>query len=104
MIALAIDRDDEHGATVAVADGLAGSERGSGSAMRGAIANAFTEAAMAELVGATEEFDRELGAVRGESGFHGAIVLVAKWEEIGPHRKEECSTRETRKSEVRLQR
>ena len=101
MIALAIDADDEHGASVALAHGLAGSESGRGSAVRGAVTDALSEAAMAELVGAAEEFDGIFGVVGCESGFHGAVMLVAKWQEVGPHRKEECSIRG--KAEVRSQ-
>jgi len=98
VVALAVDADDEHGASVALADGLVGSESGRGSAVRGAVADALSEAAMAKLVGAAEEFDGVFRAVGGESRFHGAVMLVAKREEIGPHRKEECNT--PRKSEV----
>jgi hypothetical protein len=87
MIALAIDADDEHGATVAIAFGLVGSENGRSSALGRRIADALAETAMAELVGAAEEFDGEIGAVRGQSGFHGAVMLVAKGKNIGPHRK-----------------
>jgi len=87
VIALAIDGDDEHGASMALTDGLAGSEGWRGSAVRGAVADALPEAAMAELVGAAEEFDGVFGAVGGESGFHCAVVLVAEREEVGPHRK-----------------
>jgi hypothetical protein len=97
MIALAIDRDDEHGASVAVAGGLIGGEGGRNSAMRSAVTDTLAETAMAELVGAAEEFDGVFGAVRSESGLHGAVMLVAKWKKIGPHRKEECSIRESQK-------
>jgi len=101
MVALAIDADDEHGASVVLADGLIGSESGRGSAVRGAVADALAEAAMAELVGAAEEFDGVFGAVGGESGFHGAVMLVAKRKKVSPHGKEECSI--PGKSEVRSQ-
>ncbi len=87
MIALAIDANDEHGAAVTVAFRLVGSEKGRSSALRRGVADALAEAAMAELVSAAEEFDGEIGAVRGESGFHGAVMLVAKGKDVGPHRK-----------------
>jgi hypothetical protein len=40
---------------------------------------------VAEFVGATEEFDGVVGAVRGQSGFHCAVVLVAKGQNVRPH-------------------
>lgn len=87
MIALTIDADDEHGTTVTVASRLVGSENGRSSALRRGVADALAEAAMAELVGAAEEFDGEIGAVGGESRLHGAVMLVAKGKNVGPHRK-----------------
>jgi hypothetical protein len=87
VIALAIDADDEHGTAVTVAFGLIGSENGRSSTLRSRVADALAEATMAELVGAAEEFDGEIGAVGGESGFHGAVMLVAKGKDVGPHRK-----------------
>jgi hypothetical protein len=87
MIALAIDANDEHGAAVTVAFGLVAGENGRGSALRRRVPDALAEAAVAELVSATEEFDGKIGAVRGDSGFHGAVMLVAKGKDIGPHRK-----------------
>jgi len=87
MVALAIDADDEHGTTVTVAFGLVGSENGRSSALRRRVPDAFAETAMAKFVGAAEEFDGEIGAVGGESGFHGAVMLVAEGKDVGPHRK-----------------
>lgn len=85
VVALTVDRDDEHGTSVSVADGLIGGEAGWGSAMRRAVADTLSEAAMAELVGTAEEFDGVFGVVGSEGGFHGAVMLVAKREEVGPH-------------------
>jgi hypothetical protein len=87
MIALAIDADDEHGTAMTVAPGLIGREYGRSSALRSGVTNALTEAAMAELVSAAEEFDGEIGAVGSEIWLHGAVVLVAKGKNVGPHRK-----------------
>src|SRR5258708_38842569 len=64
VIALAVEADDEHGASVAVAGRLIGSEDGSVSALGSGIADALTEAAVAELVGAAKEFDGIVGIVR----------------------------------------
>jgi len=63
VIALAIETDDKHGASMTVADGLVGSDRRRLSALRGGVAEAFAEASMAELVGATKEFDGAVGTV-----------------------------------------
>ena len=87
MVALAVETDDEHGAPVALADGLVRGEDGRISALRCGVADALAEAAMAELVGAAEELDGEIGAVGSQSRLHGAVMLVAKGKEIGPHRK-----------------
>jgi hypothetical protein len=85
MVALAVEADDEHGASMAIAGGLIGSEYGSIAPLRCDIADALSETAVAEFVGATEEFDGVVGAVRGQSGFHCAVVLVAKGQNVRPH-------------------
>ena len=87
MIALAVQADDEHGTAVAFAGGLVGSESRSISALGRNLTHAFSEAAMAELVGAAEEFDGKVGIIGSESRFHGAIVLVAKGQDVRPHAK-----------------
>jgi hypothetical protein len=87
MIALAVEADDEHGASVAIAGGLVGGEDGRLSALGRGIADALAEAAMAELVSAAKEFDGIVGVVGSECGFHGAEVLVAKGQEVRPHAK-----------------
>jgi hypothetical protein len=87
MIALAINADDEHGTTVTVAFGLVGSESGGSSALRRRVADALAEAAMAKFVGAAEEFNGKIGAVGSESRLHGAVMLIAKGKNVGPHRK-----------------
>lgn len=87
VIALAIDADDEHGTTVTVAFGLVGSENGRRATLRRGVADALAETAMAELVSAAEELDGEIRAVGSESRLHGAVMLVAKGENVGPHGK-----------------
>ena len=87
VVALAIEADDEHGASVAIAGGLVGSENRGISAGWGCIANTLAEAAMAELVGAAEELDGIVGIVRSQRGLHGAEVLVAKRKDVRPHAK-----------------
>jgi len=61
---LAVEADDEHGAPVAIADGLIGGDDGSVSALGSDVTDALTEAAVAELVGAAKEFDGIVGVVR----------------------------------------
>ena len=93
MIALAVDADDEHGTAVAIALRLIAIEIGRSATLRGGVADALAEAAVAKLVGAAEEFDGEVGAVGGEGGFHGAVMLVTKGKDVSPHC-EECSIQE----------
>jgi hypothetical protein len=64
MVALAIEADDEHGASMAVAGGLVGSEHRRVPTLGRGVADAFAEAAMAELVGAAKEFNGKVGVVR----------------------------------------
>jgi len=78
VITLAVEADDEHGPAVTLAGGLVGCKNWRFSALGRGVADAFAEAAVAEFIGAAEEFDREVRVVRSESGFHGAVVLVAK--------------------------
>ena len=87
VIALAVEADDEHGASVALAGGLVGSEHGRGSALRRGVADALAEAAVAELVGAAKEFNGKVGVVGSDCGLHGAVVLVAKGQDVRPHAK-----------------
>jgi hypothetical protein len=85
LIALAVEADDEHGASMTVADGLIGSEDGRVFALGCGVADALAEAAMAEFVGATEELYGTVGAVGSQYELHGAVVLVAKWQDVLPH-------------------
>ena len=71
---------------MAITNWLIGSEDGRGSAVRGGVANALPETAVAELVGAAKELDGVVGAVGSESRLHGAVMLVAKGKDIRPHR------------------
>ena len=63
VIALAVEADDEHGASVAIAGGLVGGEDWRVSALGRGVADALAEAAVAELVGAAKEFDGIVGVV-----------------------------------------
>jgi len=87
MVTLAVEADDEHGASVAIAGRLVGSEHGRIAALGGGVADAFAEAAVAELVSATEEFDGIVGVVGSQYGLHGAVVLIAKGQNVRPHAK-----------------
>jgi hypothetical protein len=57
MIALAIETDDEHGASMAVAGGLVGSDNRTGSTLGRGVAETFAETTVAEFVGAAKKFD-----------------------------------------------
>jgi len=85
VIALAVEADDEHGAPVALAGRLVGSDRRRVSAPGRGVAEALAEAAMAELVGAAKEFNGKVGVVGSDCGLHGAVVLVAKGQDVRPH-------------------
>ena len=87
MIALAVDTDDEHGTAVTIASRLTRGEGRWRSALRSVVADALAEAAMAKLIGAAEEFDGKIGSVGGNGGLHRAVMLIAKGEDVGPHRK-----------------
>jgi len=87
MIALAVDADDEHRTAVSVASRLAWCESRWGAAARCRVTDALAKAAWAEFFGASEKFNGEIGIVGGESGLHGAVMLVTKGKNIGPHRK-----------------
>ena len=87
VIALAVEADDEHGASVAIAVGLVGGEDGRVSALGRGVADALAEAAMAKLVGTAKKFDGIVGVVGSEYGLHGSVVLVAKGQNVRPHAK-----------------
>jgi hypothetical protein len=78
MIALAIEADDEHGSSVAIAVGLVRSENRSVSTFWRDIAYPFAEASVAEFVGTAKKFDAIVGVIRSQRRLHGAEVLVAK--------------------------
>jgi hypothetical protein len=42
---------------------------------------------MAEFVGASKEFDEIVGVKGSQSRLHGAEMLIAKREKVGPHSK-----------------
>lgn len=81
---------------------LVGSEDGRFIALRIHVADALAEAASAEFVGAAEVVDGIVCAKRSDARLHGAEMLVAKWEKVGPHGKREDSTEGLRKSDLRF--
>ena len=85
LVALAIKADDEHGASMAVANWLVRSKDGHVFALGCGVAGAFAEAAMAELVSAAEELDGTVGAVGSKDEFHGAVMLITKGQDVRPH-------------------
>ena len=85
MVALAVQADDEHGAPVAVAIGLVGSEFGRLVVARRDVSDALAEAAVAEFVSATEEVDGVVDAVGRDLRLHGAVVAVAEGQDVRPH-------------------
>jgi len=87
---------------VHVAARLIGSEHGWFIALGIDVADALTEAASAEFVGATKVVDGIVSAERSDARLHGAEMLVAKWEKVGPHGKREDSTEGLRKSDLRF--
>lgn len=86
VIALPVQAEDEHRASVAIASRLVGGQHGRDAALRRAVADALTETAMAELIRAAEEFNGIVGRVGSQSRLHGAVMLVAKGKDIRPHR------------------
>jgi hypothetical protein len=75
-VVLAIEAEDEHGAAVHVATGLAGADFRRGVTFRVDIAHSLAKAAAAEFVGAAEEIDGVVRTVGGEASFHGAEMFV----------------------------
>src|ERR1700675_613372 len=63
VIALAVEADDEHGASVAVAGWLVGSQDWRVSTLGRGVADTLAEATVAELVGATKELYRIVSIV-----------------------------------------
>ena len=63
VVALAVETDDEHRASVALADGLVGGENRRVSPLGCAVADALAEGAMAELVGAAKKLDGIVGVI-----------------------------------------
>ena len=92
-VVLAIERDDEHGASVEVAAGLVGHNVRGAVATGHGVADTFAEAASAEFLGAAEEIDGEVGTVGRDAGFHGAEMFVTEGEQVRPHGLREFSRR-----------
>lgn len=84
---LPVETDDEHGAGVPIAFRLAGGENWCQVTLRSDVSDALAEAAVAEFFGTAEEVNGTVGAVGGEQGFHGAVVLVAEGQDVRPHAK-----------------
>ena len=77
-VLLAVEADDEHGTSVHVAARLVWDDLRRQIALRIDVADAFSEAAPTELVGAAEEVDGVIGVKGSDAGLHGAIVLLAE--------------------------
>lgn len=87
VIALPVEADDEHRAPMTVTIGLIRSDHRRIPAFRRGISHAFSKTTMAEFIGATKKFDKVVGAIGSEGRFHGAEVLITKWEKVRPHAK-----------------
>ena len=85
MVALAVKRDDEHGAAVHFAAGLARADFRRIVALGSCVADAFAKATAAEFFGAAEEVDGIVRVIGGEDEFHGAVMAVAEREDVHPH-------------------
>jgi bacterioferritin-associated ferredoxin len=85
VIALAIEADDEHGASMAIATGLVRREDGFISSFGSDIPDAFSKTAVAEFISTAKELDRVVGIVGSECGLHGAMVLITKRKNVRPH-------------------
>ena len=85
MVALAVERDDEHGAAVELAARLGWADFRNIVALGSGIADTFPETAATEFVGATEKVDGVVGAVGSEHEFHSAVMAVAERKDVHPH-------------------
>lgn len=87
MIVLAVEADDEHGPSMAIALGLVGRDGRRVFPFGRDVASPLAKAAMTELVGAAKELNGKVGGVGSYYGLHGAVVLVAKGQDVRPHAK-----------------
>lgn len=87
VIALAIERNDEHGASVEITAGLVGSDFRRLVTLGVDVSNTFAEGAAAEFFGAAEEVNGIVRTIGSEEKLHGAEMLVAKGEKVHPHAK-----------------
>jgi len=85
VVALAVERDDEHGPAVHLAAWLGRADLRRVVAFGSCVADTLAEAAAAEFFSAAEEVDGIIRAVRGEDEFHGAVMAVAEREDVHPH-------------------
>ena len=76
-VVLPVEAGDEHGASVFFATRLVGRNGGRHASFGGGVAQAFAEAAAAELIGAAEEFDGVVRAEGSDARLHRAVMLVA---------------------------
>jgi len=82
---LPVEAGDKHGPAMLFAARLVAGDKGRLISSRSGIAHGFAEAALAELVGAAEKFDRIVDVERGKQEFHRPIVLVAQRQDVRPH-------------------
>ncbi len=82
---LPVEVRNEHGTIVLIAARLIGGKKRRLTTLRCHISQAFAEAAVAKLGGAAEEFDGIIGAKRRDTCLHGAVVLIAERQNVGPH-------------------
>jgi hypothetical protein len=87
VIALAIERDDEHGTAVELAARLVGGDLRGLVALGVDVSDPFAEGATTEFFSAAEEVDGVVRAIGSEEELHGAEMLVAKREKVHPHAK-----------------
>ena len=87
MIALPVEANDEHRASMAIAIRLVRSKSRRIAAFRRNVSDALPETTVAETVRAAKKFDAVVGIIRSECWLHGAKVLVAKGQKVRPHAK-----------------
>jgi len=87
MIALPVEANDEHWASMPIAIRLVRSKSRRIAAFRRNVSHALPETAMAESVRAAKKFDAVVGIIRSECWLHGAKVLIAKGQKVRPHAK-----------------
>jgi hypothetical protein len=87
MVALPVQANDEHRASMAIAIRLVRSKSRRIAALRRNVSDALPETTVAESVRAAKKFDAVVGIIRSECWLHGAKVLIAKGQKVRPHAK-----------------